>query len=173
MQELRAIGLYLYLSRMNGLTHLSHDGKAQMVDVSEKNPTKRIAVAEARVQLPDQVLTLLDGDEIKMPKGAVFQTAVLAGVMAAKKTSDLIPLCHPLPLDNMQIDIAMDGNEAVITSTATVHAKTGAEMEAMTAACLAALTIYDMCKAASHHITIKEVKLMRKTGGKNDFDRNA
>jgi cyclic pyranopterin phosphate synthase len=104
-------------------------------------------------------------------KGPVFQTAIIAGVMGAKKTSELIPLCHPLGLDNCQVEIHVDGEDVVITSTATVSAKTGVEMEALTAASVAALTVYDMCKAMSHDIVISEVKLLEKAGGKSDFKR--
>lgn len=157
------------MSSQQELTHIDKQGKVQMVDVSEKSITKRIAIAESRVQLPENVLLLFDGTDIKMPKGAVFQTAIIAGIMAAKKTSDLIPLCHPLGLDDVSIQIEIEKNEVVIRSTATVHAKTGVEMEALTAAGVAALTIYDMCKALSHNIIIKEIKLIEKTGGKHDF----
>ncbi len=157
------------MSSQQELTHIDKQGKVQMVDVSEKSITKRIAIAESRVQLPENVLLLFDGTDIKMPKGAVFQIAIIAGIMAAKKTSDLIPLCHPLGLDDVSIQIEIEKNEVVIRSTATVHAKTGVEMEALTAAGVAALTIYDMCKALSHNIIIKEIKLIEKTGGKHDF----
>ncbi|HEY0771582.1 MAG TPA: cyclic pyranopterin monophosphate synthase MoaC, partial [Sphingobacteriaceae bacterium] len=102
-------------------------------------------------------------------KGPVFQTAILAGIMGAKKTSDLIPLCHPLGLDDCQVEIAINGDEIEIVTTATVTGKTGVEMEALTAASVAALTIYDMCKAMSHTMVIKEIRLLEKTGGKKDF----
>ena len=101
----------------------------------------------------------------------MFQTAIIAGIMAAKKTGDLIPLCHPLALDDCKIEIQINGQELVIDCTATITAKTGVEMEALTGATIAALTVYDMCKALSHDIIIKEIKLMEKTGGKNDFKR--
>jgi cyclic pyranopterin monophosphate synthase len=152
------------------LTHLNADGNASMVDVSEKNITKRTATARSLVILPDTILALLDNNDIKTKKGSVFQTAVIAGVMAAKKTGELIPLCHPLGLENCQIDIRINQNREVeITCTATLTAKTGVEMEALTGASVAALTIYDMCKAMSHHIVIKETRLIAKTGGKKDF----
>ena len=113
-----------------------------------------------------------EGKEISTKKGPVFQTAILAGIMGAKKTGELIPLCHPLGMDNCQIDIHInEQREVVIDCTASITAKTGIEMEALTGATVAALTIYDMCKAFSHNIIIKETKLMEKTGGKRDFKR--
>ncbi|MBZ0100137.1 MAG: cyclic pyranopterin monophosphate synthase MoaC [Taibaiella sp.] len=158
---------------MNELTHIDDQGRANMVDVSEKATTKRTARARSIVSLPAEVLAqLVDGD-IRAPKGPVFQTAIIAGIMATKKTGELIPLCHPLGLDNCHIDIRLDNNnEVVIDCTASITAKTGIEMEALTGASVAALTIYDMCKAMSHDIVIKETKLMEKTGGKRDFKRD-
>ncbi len=161
------------MSSTNELTHIDQQGKVQMVDVSEKGNSKRIAKAECRMEMPDNILILFDGYDIAMPKGAVFQTAIIAGIMAAKKTSELIPLCHPIGLDDVKIKIELVQNEIVIESMATVHGKTGVEMEALTAASVAALTIYDMCKALSHHIIIKEIKLTEKTGGKHDFKRES
>lgn len=157
---------------MGEFSHLDKSGKATMVDVSAKAPTYRTATARSIVLLPDEVLThLIDGD-LKTKKGSVFQTAIIAGIMAAKKTGDLIPLCHPLGLDNCKIDISLNQQqEVVIDCTASISAKTGIEMEAMVGASIAALTIYDMCKAMSHDIVIKETKLMEKTGGKRDFKR--
>ena len=140
-----------------------------MVDVSEKKITERIAQAKATVLLPKEVLDALVKNELITSKGPVFQTAVIAGVMAAKKTHELIPLCHPLSLEDIQIKISIEKNLAVINTKVKVTAKTGAEMEALTAASVAALTVYDMCKALSHHIIIKEIKLVSKTGGKKDF----
>ena len=113
----------------------------------------------------------MEGDEILTKKGAVFQTAILAGIMAAKKTCELIPLCHPLPLDKISMDIKMKGSRALVEATVATSARTGVEMEALTAASVAALTIYDMCKAFSHDIQILETKLMAKSGGKRDFKR--
>lgn len=144
-----------------------------MVDVSEKAITKRTAKARSIVSLPAEVLAQLSAGDIQTKKGPVFQTAIIAGIMAAKKTGELIPLCHPLGLDNCNIDIHInEKNEVVIDCTATITAKTGIEMEALTGASVAALTIYDMCKAMSHDIIIKETKLMEKTGGKRDFKRS-
>ncbi|MFD2871801.1 cyclic pyranopterin monophosphate synthase MoaC [Mucilaginibacter ximonensis] len=153
-------------------SHLDKTGKATMVDVSEKAVTKRSATARSIVHLPQEVmLQLVDGD-LQTKKGSVFQTAVIAGIMASKKTGELIPLCHPLGLDNCHINISVDkNNEVVIDCTATITAKTGVEMEALVGASIAALTIYDMCKALSHDIVIRETKLMEKTGGKRDFKR--
>lgn len=144
-----------------------------MVDVSGKQPTRRSATARSRVLLPPAVLDRITGGEIQAPKGAVFQTAILAGIMGAKKTGDLIPLCHPLGMDNCHINIFIDeAQEVVIDCTATITAKTGIEMEALVGASIAALTIYDMCKAMSHDIVIKDTMLIEKTGGKSDYKRN-
>lgn len=144
-----------------------------MVDVSAKQPTLRTAVAQSIVVLPDEVMTLLVDGELQSKKGAVFQTAIIAGIMAAKKTGDLIPLCHPIGMDNCQIAIKLHAdNEVFIECTASITAKTGIEMEALVGASMAALTIYDMCKALSHDIVIKETKLIAKTGGKRDFRRS-
>ncbi len=156
----------------NVLSHLDKDGRATMVDVSEKTITKRTATARSIVSLPDEVLAqLVDGD-LQTKKGSVFQIAIIAGIMAAKKTGDLIPLCHPLGLDNCNITINLnENNEVIIDCTASITAKTGVEMEALVGASMAALTVYDMCKALSHNIIIKETKLIAKTGGKRDFKR--
>ena len=155
------------------LTHLDEQGKAAMVDTSEKQPTRRSATARSIVVLPAAVLAALsDGTQLHSAKGSVFQTAILAGIMAAKKTGDLIPLCHPIGLDHCHIDIHLNENQhVVIDCTATVTAKTGVEMEALVGASIAALTVYDMCKALSHDIVIQETRLMAKTGGKRDFSR--
>ena len=155
------------------LTHLDADNNPSMVDVGGKKITKRTAKARAIVVLNEDILQHLEGGDIRTKKGAVFQTAVIAGVMASKKTGDLIPLCHPLGLENCQIDIFLnEKREVIVDCTASLTAKTGVEMEALTGASVAALTIYDMCKAMSHDIVIKEIKLMEKTGGKRDFKRD-
>lgn len=146
-----------------------------MVNVGAKAVTRRVARAVAIVALPPTLAALLRDGDIATKKGPVFQTAILAGITGAKKTSELIPLCHPLPLDDCKIQIesrppAADGStEIVITCTAETHAKTGVEMEALTGATVAALTLYDMGKAVSHDIVIKEVRLLEKSGGKSDF----
>ncbi len=151
-------------------THLDIDGNPNMVDVSEKQATKRTAKAQAIVVLNDEILKHLANNDIQTKKGSVFQTAIIAGIMGAKKTGELIPLCHSLGLENCHITIKLnDKKEVIISCIATITAKTGIEMEALTGASIAALTIYDMCKAFSHEIVIKEVKLMEKTGGKSDF----
>jgi len=158
---------------MSEFSHLDKTGKATMVDVSAKEITHRTATARATVFLPDKVLTQLNDGDLQTKKGSVFQTAIIAGIMAAKKTGDLIPLCHPLGMDNCKINIAFNNEqEVVIDCMASISAKTGIEMEALMGASVAALTIYDMCKALSHDIIIKEIKLIEKTGGKLDFKRS-
>jgi cyclic pyranopterin phosphate synthase len=152
-------------------THIDASGNPRMVDVSSKKMTQRIARAQAAVKVSKKILQHIKANELHTKKGPVFQTAILAGVMAAKKTADLIPLCHPLGLEDCQVAISVKGTTILIHSTATVTGKTGVEMEAMTAASIAALTIYDMCKALSHDIVIEEIKLLEKTGGKNYFKR--
>ena len=156
---------------MNEFTHINEEGLAAMVDIGEKKISQRKAVARSIVALPDEVAEKLVANDIKTKKGPVFQTAIIAGIMAAKKTGELIPLCHPLGLDNCKIEIKINEQQLVIDCTATITGKTGVEMEALTGATIAALTVYDMCKALSHDIIIKEIKLMEKTGGKNDFKR--
>ncbi|MBC7921571.1 MAG: cyclic pyranopterin monophosphate synthase MoaC [Ferruginibacter sp.] len=141
-----------------------------MVDVGDKVVTKRTATARSTVVLGAEILRHLREQEIHTKKGPVFGTAILAGIMGAKRTADLIPLCHPLALDNCRVEIHVNEHgEVVIDCTASITAKTGVEMEALTGATVAALTIYDMCKAFSHRIVIKETKLLRKTGGKHDY----
>lgn len=153
-------------------THIDSTGNPSMVDVGKKMPTHRMAKAQSIIEVDEVIMDLLENDEIHTKKGPVFQTAIIAGVMAAKKTGELIPLCHPIGMDNCQIDIHINENKQIlINCTASVYAKTGIEMEALTGASVAALTIYDMCKAFSHNIIIKETKLMEKTGGKKDFKR--
>jgi cyclic pyranopterin phosphate synthase len=155
---------------MPEFTHLDASGNPTMVDVGNKTDTRRIAKARALVRLPDSVLGLFEKNEIQTPKGAVFQTAILAGIMAAKKTGELIPLCHPLGLDNCQVEISLNAqNVVVVECMASLSGKTGVEMEALTGASIAALTIYDMCKAFSPDIVIQEIRLLEKTGGKKDF----
>ena len=143
-----------------------------MVDVSEKKVSIRTAKAEARVRLGQEIVDQLQGEEIYTKKGPVFQTAIIAGTQGAKKTADLIPFCHPVGLDDCKIDIRIDGIDAVVTCSAKVTAKTGIEMEAITGASVAAITIYDMCKAMSHEIEILNTRLLEKTGGKKDFVRS-
>jgi cyclic pyranopterin phosphate synthase len=157
---------------MSKLSHIDENNRPSMVDVGDKTATDREARARSIVVLPAAVLAALDGDEISTKKGPVFATAIIAGVMAAKKTHELIPFCHPLGLDNCKITIVLGGdagNEAIIECSCRVHHKTGVEMEALTGASVAALTIYDMCKALSHDIVIAETRLLSKSGGKQDF----
>jgi cyclic pyranopterin phosphate synthase len=150
-------------------THLDENDQPAMVDVGAKPVTLRTATARAVVTLPDTAAALLANGEIQTKKGPVFQTAVIAGIMGAKKTAELVPLCHPLALDDCKIAIALEGRDAIITCRVRTHAKTGVEMEALTGASTAALTIYDMCKAFSHEMVIREVRLVEKHGGKRDF----
>jgi cyclic pyranopterin phosphate synthase len=150
-------------------SHLNPQGQPSMVDVGAKAVTLREAVAQARVSLPEQVLQHAQKGEILAPKGPVFQTAIIAGIQAAKKTWDLIPLCHPIALERCFIDIELENGEAKVIVRVACHHRTGVEMEALTAASVAALTIYDMCKALSHDIIIREVRLLEKTGGKSDY----
>ena len=151
-------------------THLDGQGNPAMVNVGDKNESKRFAKARSTVILDDRIMEFLKNEEIHTKKGPVFQTAIIAGIMAAKKTSDLIPLCHPIALENCKLTINVgDNNEVIINCEVSITSKTGVEMEALTGASVAALTIYEMCKALSHEIVIKETRLIEKTGGKNDF----
>ncbi len=152
-------------------THLDQKGNPSMVDVGQKAVTKRTAIARSKVILEEKILEQLVNEDIQTKKGPVFRTAIIAGVMAAKKTSELIPLCHPIGLDNCQVRITLNQNkEVIVECEASVTSKTGVEMEALTGASIAALTIYDMCKAFSHNIIIQETRLIKKTGGKRDFE---
>lgn len=154
------------------ISHLDKQGNPAMVDVTKKKVTYRTAIARSVVVLPDEVLQHLTDGGLQTKKGAVFQIAIIAGIMAAKKTGELIPLCHPLGLDNCTVIIRLNEKQEVeIDCTAIITAKTGVEMEALVGASVAALTVYDMCKAISHDIVIKETKLIEKTGGKRDFKR--
>jgi cyclic pyranopterin phosphate synthase len=152
-------------------SHLDAQNRPVMVNVGDKAVTKRTAHAVAMVTLPESLAALLRDGEIATKKGPIFHTAVLAGVMGAKKTSELIPLCHPLPLDDCQVEIRPDRErgEIAIHCRVQTHAKTGVEMEALTGASVAALTFYDMAKAVTHGIVIKEIRLLEKTGGKSDY----
>jgi cyclic pyranopterin phosphate synthase len=151
--------------------HLDSRNRPTMVNVGKKAISQRTAHAVAVVTLPGSLGRLLRDSEILTKKGPIFQTASLAGVMAAKKTSELIPLCHPLPLEDCQIDVVPDAarKEVAVHCRVETHAKTGVEMEAMMGASVAALTIYDMAKAVTHDMVIKEVRLLEKRGGKSDY----
>lgn len=151
------------------LSHYDADGQARMVDVGQKSETKRTAKAEAFVVLSEAVLTALPQN----PKGDPLQVARIAGIQAAKRTSDLIPLCHPLPLTHADVEAIVEPGGVRIVAVASTTGKTGVEMEAMTAASVAALTVYDMCKALDKAIEVRAVRLLEKTGGKSgDFRRN-
>lgn len=162
------------MTKEKKFTHLEEGtGNPAMVDVSQKKETRRVAKAQCTVVLGEEILlSLMDKQDIHTKKGPVFQTAIIAGTMAAKKTADLIPLCHPLGLEDCRVEIVVaNEREVTITCTTVITGKTGVEMEALTGASVAALSIYDMCKGFSHDILIKEVRLIEKTGGKHDFKR--
>ena len=155
-----------------GLSHLDARKRPTMVDVGAKEITARRAVAEARIRLPRSVAQALRSSGHRTRKGPVFDTAIVAGVMAAKRTHELIPFCHPLGVENCELEIEQqrDG-ELVVRCTVSVHHRTGVEMEALTGAAVAALTIYDMCKALSHDIEIAGLRLLEKSGGRRSFSR--
>lgn len=150
-----------------GLTHVDEQGKARMVDVGAKEPTRREATAKGQVLMAPETLALIG--EGGVPKGDVLAVARVAGIMAAKRTSDLIPLCHPLPLTFVRVEFELDSahSAVLISATAGCTGPTGVEMEALTAVSVAALTIYDMCKAVDRRMRIGEIRLVRKTGGKS------
>jgi len=156
----------------NPFSHInSKSNQPAMVDVSDKNISKRTAHARTVIKLPESISNLFKNGEIATPKGPVFATAIIAGTMGAKKTSELIPFCHPLPLENCSIQIQMKGSCAIIDCNVSTHHKTGVEMEALTGASVAALAFYDMCKSISHDIVIQETMLIQKTGGKSDINK--
>jgi cyclic pyranopterin phosphate synthase len=152
-------------------THLDAERRPTMVDVSDKSATRRTAVAEARVLFPPAVAAALRDRGLRSSKGPIFDTAIIAGVMGAKRTHELIPFCHPLGIENCRIEIDLEGDAALIRCTVGVHHKTGVEMEALTGASIAALTVYDMCKALSHDIVISDLRLIAKDGGKSRYSR--
>lgn len=156
---------------MSDLTHFDESGAARMVDVGAKPETHRSATASAVVRMAPATLALVRNRELA--KGDVLEVARLAGIMAAKKTADLIPLCHPLPLTSVEVGFAFDGDSAlVLSATARVFGRTGVEMEALAAVSVAALTVYDMCKAVDRGMTVERVRLEAKSGGKSgDFRR--
>ncbi len=159
---------------MGRLTHLDAANRPTMVDVGDKAVTHRVATAEARLRMPREVAEALRESGHRTKKGPVFDTAIVAGVMAAKRTHELIPFCHPLPIDKCDVQIESGaGGLITIRCQVSVHHRTGVEMEALTGATVAALTVYDMCKALSHDIEIMSVRLLEKTGGKRDFKRKA
>ena len=144
-----------------------------MVNVSEKKITKRTAIAKANMFLGKEIIALFGNDELLTKKGPVFQTAIIAGIQAVKKTAELIPMCHPLLINGVNIDINIIDTENIeVLCKVTIEGKTGVEMEALTGASVTCLTIYDMCKSISQAMVIKEVKLVQKTGGKSDINND-
>jgi cyclic pyranopterin phosphate synthase len=154
---------------MSELSHYDESGRVRMVDVSDKATTAREASASARVLVSAATIEAIQ--EGTNPKGDPFEVARIAGIQAAKKTSELIPLCHQLPLSGADVNISISGNYILISATARTNAQTGVEMEALTAVSVAALTVYDMLKAVQKDIVITDVRLESKTGGKSDFSR--
>jgi cyclic pyranopterin phosphate synthase len=155
---------------MSKLTHIDDEGRARMVDTSGKQPTARRAVASAVVQMSAQTVAAVRNQQT--PKGDPLETARLAGVMAAKRTAELIPLCHPLPLTHVDVRAEIKEGGIYLEAEVSTHAQTGVEMEALTAVSVAALTVYDMCKALDKSMTITDVRLELKTGGKSgDYRR--
>ncbi len=154
---------------MEHLSHVNEKGNAAMVDVSGKSDSLRQATAVAEIIFPDNLNQLFQNNEYQSPKGPVFQTALIAGIQGAKQTSNLIPLCHPLPITNIDIQIEKTEKGAHIICTVKTFGKTGVEMEALTGASVAALTIYDMCKAMSFEMEIGGLKLLEKSGGKSTY----
>ncbi|AYN68516.1 cyclic pyranopterin monophosphate synthase MoaC [Euzebyella marina] len=155
---------------MSNLSHIDEAGNASMVDVSDKKITSRTAIASGKVSFPKSVFETLAGQDFLGKKGSIIQTAVIAGIQAVKKTSELIPLCHQLSLSKVHIEIVPFENSSLkITCTVKCNEKTGVEMEALTGVSVSALTIYDMCKALSHDIVISDIQLNEKTGGKSDY----
>jgi cyclic pyranopterin phosphate synthase len=153
----------------NEFTHVDAQRQPAMVDVGGKAVTHRTAVAHALVRFPVPVAEALREAGFETSKGPVFHTAIIAGVMAAKRTHELIPFCHPLGIENCRVEIDMNERaEAEVRCTVSVHHKTGVEMEALTGAAVAALTVYDMCKALSHEIVVADLRLLEKRGGKRD-----
>ncbi len=157
----------------NELTHINKDGDVHMVDVSSKDITERTAIAQSRVEFPADAFAVISENGFNTKKGNLVQTAVLAGIGAVKKTSDLIPLCHNIPISKTDIDITPTENGFEISCFVKTTGQTGVEMEALTGASVAALCIYDMCKALSHDIELGPTRLMEKKGGRRDFSRES
>lgn len=151
------------------LSHVDAAGRAKMVDVGDKVSTDRRAVAGGSVRVSPELASQIAANSLK--KGNLLEVARLAGIQAAKRTSELIPLCHPLPLDNVSVEVTLDGDRVRIRAEARVHARTGVEMEALTAVAVAALTVIDMGKAVDPVMVIEEITLLEKTGGKSDYRR--
>jgi cyclic pyranopterin phosphate synthase len=155
---------------MNEFSHINKDNKPKMVNVGDKDITKRKAHAKAKMFLGKEIISHFEDKDITTKKGPVFQTAIIAGIQAVKKTSDLIPMCHPLIINGIDIDIKIIDQENInIHCVVEINGKTGVEMEALTGVSITALTIYDMCKAISQKMVIHEIKLIEKIGGKSDY----
>ena len=151
-------------------SHINKKGNPKMVNVSDKKVTKRTAIARGTMFLGREVVSHFSNDELMTKKGPVFQTAIIAGIQGVKKTSELIPMCHPLLINGVVIDISIVDKESIeVECKVTIEGKTGVEMEALTGVNIACLTIYDMCKSISQEMVIKEVKLIEKTGGKSEI----
>ena len=151
-------------------SHLNHKNKPKMVNVSDKKITKRTAIAKATMFLGEEIISHFNNDELITKKGPVFQTAIIAGIQGVKKTSELIPMCHPLLINGVDINIHVINSEHIeVLCEVIIEGKTGVEMEALIGVNITCLTIYDMCKSISQDIIIKEVKLLEKTGGKSDI----
>ena len=153
------------------LTHINDENAPTMVDVSDKQVTKRTAIAEAKILLPKEIRDVIKDGDLVTAKGPVFHTAIIAGTQGVKKTAELIPFCHALPIEKCKINIEALSNYLLITCEVSTEAKTGVEMEALTGATIAALTVYDMTKALSHDMVIEEVRLVAKSGGKRNVDK--
>ena len=155
---------------MSNFTHINKEGNPKMVNVADKQITKRTAVAQGILFLGENLISNFNNNELTTKKGPVFQTAIIAGIQGVKKTSELIPMCHPLLINGVDVDIQVEDKAHVkVTCTVTIEGKTGVEMEALTGVNIACLTIYDMCKSMNPAMVIKEVKLLKKTGGKSDY----
>ena len=152
-------------------SHVDENNQPKMVNVSQKETTFRFAKARSTIAAPAVIMDHFKDGDISTKKGPVFQTAIIAGTMGVKKTSELIPFCHPLPIEGCDIQIWVEGGHIVIDCEVSTHHKTGIEMEALTGASVAALTVYDMCKALSHEIMIERTELYKKTGGKSDYEK--
>ncbi len=153
------------------LSHIDDEGKINMVDVSGKSNTQRVAIASGKVVFPQHIFNQLEKEGFTSKKGSITQTAVIAGIQAAKKTAELIPLCHQINLSKVNIEITPVSPELWIEATVVCSGKTGVEMEALTAVSVSALTLYDMCKALSQNIEISQIQLEQKSGGKSDYKR--
>ena len=150
---------------MKKLSHINNKGEANMVDIQDKKPSKRVAIAEGSITLSKKALNQINDD--KVSKGNVINTARIAGIMGAKKTSDLIPLCHPIPIEAIKIDFSINEKDINVSATVSTTNKTGVEMEALVAVNIACLTIYDMVKSVDKKAKINSIKLIRKSGGKS------